>query len=331
MKKFILTFLLIFLMSFTVWAMTQPVPDPFNVKSLQVNGLFNSTSTQWQYLLIDSIYDIVDVTTPKCVLLISGGDTPSSGGVVNDYCDTRIGGTATTATFSAITWGSQLQYQTLAPYLRFDLGDDTEYITIADKAGFSFDSSDITATGGLTIAIWVKTPATFADADFIVAKYNTAGTVREYNLSYTTAAKVSLSLTDETNDKFANVASLTAITANTWYLIIATYVPTDSACTASNCATNCTGGAAACEIEKGIHIYINGIDDTDSDTQGNRAGFVKTDDTTATLNIGIESGLAAASGVEAGVNIGMVLITKEPFTAAKARRMYEATRWFYGQ
>jgi len=145
-----------------------------------------------------------------------------------------------------------------------------EYVTVADNPNFSFGNG--TTDTPFSIATWVYYNGA-TNGQMIISKYEvTTPNLMEWYFQIDTAKRAVLLLAHKDNTAYIAVAS-SALSAG-WYFIVATYDGSES--------------------ETGLHIYINGVDD--SATQTESGTYVAMSNTTTNVLIG--------SYLSGGVKIG---------------------------
>ena len=139
----------------------------------------------------------------------------------------------------------------------------------------------------------------------ILAKYTTAGNLREWSFHTSAADKLQMILYDEdaaANEQISTLADA-ALTAATWYFVVATY---DGSANAS-----------------GIDLYVNGAVVASTDTD--EANFVSSRDTAALVTLGI----ANATNFMDGKFLGgpwSPFVVQTALTAAQVNNIYQGLR-----
>src|SRR3990167_8132098 len=206
-----------------------------------------------------------------------------------NFGDSRTAGKLDAATFTGYRFNASGLAPIWTPSVALDtLGDlrvPTNWQGYAPVYTFNGTSHRMTTpdAGGwsraLTVASWGAW-VNFTDpaSSTILAKFTTAGDLREWRLHTTAASKLQLILSDE-NDAVTPNATLdtladTAFVAGQWYFVVATYDGTANA--------------------SGIDLYVNGVVVASTDTDD--ANFASMRDTTSIVELGAAENAAFFDG-----------------------------------
>jgi hypothetical protein len=170
-----------------------------------------------------------------------------------------------------------------------------------DDASYSFAGDTAFSVGA-----WIR-PNKIA-SNTVVAKYDAAGTVREWRLWIGAGGLLTFELYDESADTSEIASSTAALTAGQWQHVVAAY----------------DGTAATPEV----YLYVNGSAVNDGSTV-EAGAYVGLEDTAAPLTIGC-SGTTAAPANEFHGRIALPFVTGKKLTAANVTSLYGLTASMVG-
>ena len=214
--------------------------------------------------------------------------------------------------------GITLSAPTDADRPAFDIGDTptkfvqassalfsgTQFLTASDSDVFSFGNGITDAP--FSISIWVKF-STISSSQYIVAKYNTSATTREYYFSFNAAGYLVFYLYDESSEGYAYVhtAGFGSWAVDTWYHFVGTY--------AGNAAA-----VANSVIDNGMRVYIDGVNATSGwQTHGLYAAMENTSTPVSVGNIYPEDATGDVNG-----NLADVAIWNTSLSAHQVSNLY---------
>ena len=164
-----------------------------------------------------------------------------------------------------------------------------------DSADYSF-----AGTGGMSLGAWIR-PNTVTN-NCIMAKYDVAGTDREYRLWLDAASKLDFEMYDDTaNASSITISAAADITKGHMQFVVATY-----------------DGVAA---TPGVVLYVNGIAVTSANTTGAWTDMIPG---ATPLTVGC-SGVTATPTFEFHGRIALPFITGKALTAANVADLYKIT------
>ena len=167
-------------------------------------------------------------------------------------------------------------------------------------AGIDHADLSFAGTGGMSLGAWIR-PNTVTN-NCIMAKYDVAGTDREWRLWIDAASKLDLEMYDDTaNLSSITVSSATAITKGAMQFVVATY-----------------DGVAA---TPGVVLYVNGSAVAGTTTTGAWTDMIPG---ATPLTVGC-SGVTATPTFEFHGRIALPFITGKALTAANVASLYKIT------
>lgn len=183
----------------------------------------------------------------------------------------------------------------------------------------SADFSGISTTDAVfSLGAWIL-PTLAGTEQAILAKYDVAGTLREYKLTLTSSEIPRLELFDESiTDSAASVAApaTAAVTINAWSSIIATY----------NGAGGNPGFAGSSMT---LVMYTNGVADTGTVAGSGADDYVDMEDTATLPTIGCADDSAAPT-IEFEGRIALPFWCAKELSAIEASRIHEIGRRLLG-
>ena len=168
-----------------------------------------------------------------------------------------------------------------------------------DHASYTFAAAD--EDSPVSCGAWIR--PNLVASNTIMAKYDAAGTAREWRLWIDAAGKLDLELYDESADTKEIAISTSAMTAGQWVMVTATYDGT--------------------ETSPIVNLYVNSALVNDGSTTETGA-YVSMEDTATPLTIGC-SGTTAAPASEFHGRIALPWITGKALTAAEVATLYSYT------
>jgi hypothetical protein len=168
-----------------------------------------------------------------------------------------------------------------------------------DSANYTFGTGLVDTA--FSVGAWIR-PTTIA-SNTIIAKYDAAGTAREWRLWIDAAGLLTLELYDESADTTEIAASTAALTAGQMVMVTATYDGTE------------TGPAVWLYVD---HTAVN--DGTTTET----GAYVAMENTATPLTVGC-SGTTALPAEEFHGRIALPWITGKALTAAEVDQLYGLT------
>ena len=182
--------------------------------------------------------------------------------------------------------------------LHFEAGDD-QHLVGADAANLShFGSTDAAFSLGCFFYIDSGTGT-------LIAKYDVAGTAREYKLDFAAGPDLRFVMYDESADKEEGVQTTAALNTRQWYLGIATY--------------SGVGGAPGVGAGQGVTLYVDGVAVADTDIDDN--GYVDMEDLGCPLMIGATDDSAAPASEFTG-RIALPFICGKELSAGEVAALY---------
>ena len=139
----------------------------------------------------------------------------------------------------------------------------------------------------------------------LIAKYDVAGTAREYKLDFAAGPDLRFVMRDESQAKEEGVQTTAALNTRQWYLGIATY--------------SGVGGEPGVGAGQGVILYVDGAAVTDSDIDDN--GYVDMEDLGCPLMIGATDDQAAPASEFTG-RIALPFICGKQLSAAEVTTLY---------
>ena len=190
--------------------------------------------------------------------------------------------------------------------LHFEAGDD-QHLEGADAANLSqFGGTDAAFSLGCFFYIDSGTGT-------LIAKYDVAGTAREYKLDFAAGPDLRFVMYDESQDKEEGVQTTAALNTRQWYFGIATY--------------SGVGGEPGVGAGQGVILYVDGAAVTDTDIDDN--GYVDMEDLGCPLMIGATDDQAAPASEFTG-RIALPFITGKALSAAEVATLYGLGRTLIG-
>jgi len=166
-------------------------------------------------------------------------------------------------------------------------------------AGLDHADLSFAGTGGMSLGAWIRPTTVLNNA--IIAKYDVAGTDREYRLWLDAASKLDFEMYDDTaNASCITISAVTAITKGAMQFVVATY-----------------DGVAA---TPGVALYVNGSVVTSSTVTGAWTDMIPG---ATPLTVGC-AGVTATPTFEFHGRIAPpVFLTGKAFTAAEVAELYK--------
>jgi hypothetical protein len=168
-----------------------------------------------------------------------------------------------------------------------------------DDAAYTFGSG--AADVAFSVGAWIRPNAIASNT--VIAKYDAAGTAREWRLWIDAAGKLDLELYDESADTTEVATSTAALTAGQMVMVTATYDGTEAAPT--------------------VYLYVNYTAVSTGATTETGA-YVAMEDTATPLTVGC-SGTTALPAEEFHGRIALPWITGKALTAAEVAQLYAIT------
>jgi hypothetical protein len=168
-----------------------------------------------------------------------------------------------------------------------------------DHANYTFGSG--AADAAFSCGAWIRPNAIASNT--IMAKYDSAGTLREWRLWIDATGLLTMELFDESADTTEIAASTAALTAGQWQMVTMTY----------------DGTAATPEV----YLYVDGVAVNDGTTTETGA-YVAMEDTAAPLTVGC-SGVTALPVNEFHGRLALPWIAGKELTAAQVSSLYALT------
>jgi len=178
-----------------------------------------------------------------------------------------------------------------------------------DMHGAGEDHADFSFAGGtdaaFSVGAWVNRDVAGAE-QAILAKYDVAGTLREWKLELDIANRIYFELYDESLDDSVSSTGDTALTLNKWQFVVATY-----------------GGEGGDPGKVGMTmpLYLDGVAETETiaDLGGNV--YEDMEDTATPLMLGAADDTAAPT-IEMDGRIALPFICGKKLTAANVTTLY---------
>lgn len=173
-----------------------------------------------------------------------------------------------------------------------------------DNAAHSFAGD-----AAFSIGVWAKLDEAVGTARTLAAKYDTAGTLREYSFRLDTSGYLELELYDESADKTEIGTGATAITPFQWAFCVSTY----------------DGTAATPDV----HLYLDGVDTNSAGTTTEVADYIGMEDTATPLLFGAEDDEAAPAN-EFNGRMAMPFITGKELSSDEVGQLYRIGKLLMG-
>lgn len=171
----------------------------------------------------------------------------------------------------------------------------------SDHANYSFGNG--TVDGPMSVGAWIRPNAVNANA--VIAKYDSAGTLREWQFFINSSGQLSLELYDESADATEIGATTSALTLGQWQHAVATY----------------DGG----ETDPVVTFYVNGAVSAGSSPSTAESGsYVAMENTAAPLTIGCR-GVTATPIAEFHGRIALPFLTGKALSATEVSQLYTLT------
>ncbi len=249
------------------------------------------------FSLLDQIVTVLDPSSNNVFFwpfLESSSDTVQTYGAgIDEQLDVTIA-TATAGLDAVIGFGPHQHPGGIHSY-NFEASESPALVG-ADVATLSFVSGGNDTAMSIGCFFYRQTTNTRV----LMAKYDVAGTLREYKLDVD-ANDLRLLLYDESANAEEGVRTTTALNLGQWYCGIVTY--------------GGVGGDGSGAAADDMIIYIDGVAVTDTD--GDNASYVDMEDTTAPLMIGATDDKAAPA-TEFDGRIALPFLVNAQLTAANA-------------
>lgn len=201
----------------------------------------------------------------------------------------------------------------LAPYLHAGGVHSYQFILAESPALVGADVATLSFNGTTDVAFsvgcWFYR---VADGGTLIAKYDVAGTLREWKLDIN-SNDLRFLLFDESANVEEGTRTTTALNLGQWYFGVATY---------SGVGGNGSGAAG-----DGCTLYIDGSSVTDTDIDD--ASYVDMENTTAPLMIGATDDKAAPASEFTG-RIALPFIVTAELTSANVTSLYNSGRRLLG-
>ena len=178
------------------------------------------------------------------------------------------------------------------------------HLSGSDHADLTF--GDATVDSPFSVGAWIF-PLQIAGANAIMAKYDSAGALREWAFRITANGELSLELYDESADTTEIALSRVDVERLKWQFVVATY----------------DGG----ETAPVVRLYVD-AKDISQDTAGattETGAYVAMENTAAPLTIGC-SGVTATPVAEFYGYVALPFVTGKALTAAEVEELFTKTR-----
>ena len=171
-----------------------------------------------------------------------------------------------------------------------------------DHADFSFAGGTDAA---FSVGAWVNRDVAGAE-QAILAKYDVAGSLREWKLELDIANKIYLELYDESLDDTVTSTGDTSLTLNKWQFVVATY-----------------GGEGGNPSKVGmtLPLYLDGVAETETIADGGGNVYEDMEDTATPLMLGAADDTAAPT-IEMDGRIALPFICGKKLTAVDVTTLY---------
>ena len=171
-----------------------------------------------------------------------------------------------------------------------------------DHADFSFAGGTDAA---FSVGAWVNRDVAGAE-QAILAKYDVAGTLREWMLKLDISNKLELELYDESLDDTVLSTSTTSLTLNTWQFVVATY-----------------GGEGGNPGKVGMTmpLYVDGVVEPETIADGGGNVYEDMEDTATPLMLGAADDTAAPT-IEMDGRIALPFVCGKKLTAANVTTLF---------
>lgn len=173
-----------------------------------------------------------------------------------------------------------------------------------DHADFEF--GDGTVDVAFSMGAWVWQDVQGAEAA-ILAKFDVAGTLREWKFAVNASNKPELTLYDESADTTEVGAADTALTLNRWHFVVITY--------------------DGDEADPDVNFYLDGAADGEGTTE--TGAYVAMEATATPLMLGAADDTAAPT-IEFNGRIALPFICGKELTAVEVNRLYGLSRTLMG-
>ncbi len=179
-----------------------------------------------------------------------------------------------------------------------------------DHADFSFAGGTDAA---FSVGAWVNRDMAGAEQG-ILAKYDVAGSLREWKLELDIANKIYLELYDESLDDTVTSTGDTALTLNKWQFVVATY-----------------GGEGGNPGKSGMTmpLYLDGVAETETIADGGGNVYEDMEDTATPLMLGAADDTAAPT-IEMDGRIALPFVCGKKLSAAEVAALYGIGRTLLG-
>ena len=230
--------------------------------------------------------------TGSLITCIGAGDLTSAetAGAAEDLADD----------FAPVQLGLHARPTGLFSYHLHPTGD--HHLAGVDNAAYTFGTALVDAP--CSFGAWIR-PNTIAN-NTIMAKFDSAGTLREWRFWIGATGLLTFELYDESADTTSIAASTAAITQGQWQQVVAVY--------------------DGVETGPGITLYVNGSVVASTTTTG---AYVAMEDTAAPLTIGC-SGVTATPVNEFHGRLALPFIAGKALSAAQVAQLYALTARMVG-
>jgi hypothetical protein len=179
-----------------------------------------------------------------------------------------------------------------------------------EHADFSFDGGTDAA---FSVGAWVNRDVAGAE-QAILAKYDVAGTLREYKFGVDGSNKIFLELYDESLDDTVTSTGDTSLTLNAWQFVVATY-----------------GGEGGSPGKAGMTmpLYLNATAESETIADGGGNVYEDMEDTATPLMLGAADDTAAAT-IEMDGRIALPFLCGKKLTQANVTTIYNTGRTLLG-
>lgn len=179
------------------------------------------------------------------------------------------------------------------------------HLTAGDDNNYSFGNATLDTP--FTLGMWIA-PSDITSVA-LMAKYNAAGTAREWAWRIGSASKMTLELYDESADTTEIATANTALSMNQMVFVAVTY----------------DGG----ETSPVINFYVNGVQDGGDGSSVETGAYVAMENTATPLLIGA-SGTSAAITEQFTGWLALPFLSQSALTAAQIQSIYDITSQMVG-
>jgi hypothetical protein len=245
------------------------------------------------YRYLDQILAILGSTKTSLWPLVE-----STGSIVRTYGESAHIFTMTDAGADGFV---PVIHASLVHSYHFDKTDDMHGAG-EDHADFSFGGGTDAA---FSVGAWVNRDVAGAE-QAILAKYDVAGTLREWKFVIDGSNKIALELFDESIDDVVTSTGDTSLTLNKWQLVIATY-----------------GGEGGTPGKVGMTmpLYLDGVAESETIADGGGNVYEDMEDTATPLMLGAADDTAAPT-IEFDGRIALPFVCGKKLTAANVLTLY---------